>query len=57
MMQPNDLAPVGPRVWGEARLPLPPIELEDVLTGRRFRGGPTPMAELLADFPVALLFS
>jgi (1->4)-alpha-D-glucan 1-alpha-D-glucosylmutase len=57
MMQPNDLAPVGPRVWGEARLPLPPIELEDVLTGRRFRGGPTPMAELLVDFPVALLFS
>ncbi|HEX7053501.1 MAG TPA: malto-oligosyltrehalose synthase [Burkholderiales bacterium] len=55
LMQPNDLAPVGPRVWGEARLPLPPIALEDTLTGRRFRGGPTPLAELLAEFPVALL--
>jgi (1->4)-alpha-D-glucan 1-alpha-D-glucosylmutase len=57
LMQPNDLAPVGARVWGDSRLPLPQMALEDVLTGRRFRGGPVPMAELLAEFPVALLLS
>jgi (1->4)-alpha-D-glucan 1-alpha-D-glucosylmutase len=57
LMQPNDLAPVGARIWGEARLPLPQMELEDVLTGRRFRGGATPVAELLAGFPVALLLN
>ncbi len=57
LMQPVDLAPVGARIWGEARLALPQIELEDVLTGQRFRGGPTPMAELLPRFPVALLLA
>jgi (1->4)-alpha-D-glucan 1-alpha-D-glucosylmutase len=57
LMQPNESAPVGGRIWGEARLPLPPMELEDVLTGRRHAGGPTRLAELLADFPVALLMS
>ena len=30
-------------------------EFEDVLTGARHRGGATPMAALLAEFPVALL--
>ncbi len=55
LMQPRDLAPVGSRVWGEARLPLPPIELEDVLTGRRHAGGSARLAELLSEFPVALL--
>ena len=57
LMRPNDLAPIGGHVWGDARLPLPAIELEDVLTGRRFRGGATPLVELLAEFPVALLLS
>jgi len=57
LMQPNDLAPVGSRVWGDARLPLPQIAFEDVLTGRRHAGGATLVGELLADFPVALLLS
>jgi (1->4)-alpha-D-glucan 1-alpha-D-glucosylmutase len=55
LMQPNDIAPVGSRLWGESRLPLPRMEFEDVLTGRRHRGGATRMADLLAEFPVALL--
>jgi (1->4)-alpha-D-glucan 1-alpha-D-glucosylmutase len=57
LMRPNDLAPIGGHVWGEARLPLPQMELVDVLTGRRHRGGSTPVADLLAEFPVALLLS
>ena len=57
LMRPNDLAPTGAHVWGEARLPLPQMELEDVLTGRRHRGGSTLVADLLAEFPVALLLS
>jgi (1->4)-alpha-D-glucan 1-alpha-D-glucosylmutase len=55
LMTPQDIAPVGPRIWGEARLPLPQMPLEDVLTGRRHRGGATLMSELLAEFPIALL--
>ncbi len=44
--------------WGETRLPLPAGSWVDLLTGRRARvdgaGGVT-LAELLADYPVALL--
>ncbi len=57
LMQPNDLAPIGRHVWGDARLPLPQIELEDVLTGRRHRGGATLVADLFAELPVALLLA
>jgi (1->4)-alpha-D-glucan 1-alpha-D-glucosylmutase len=57
LMQPNDLAPIGPRIWGDAHLPLPQMEFDDALTGRRHRGGATPVAELLAEFPVALLLN
>jgi (1->4)-alpha-D-glucan 1-alpha-D-glucosylmutase len=57
LMQPSDLAPVGSRIWGEARLALPQIEFADVLSGRRHRGGATPMSELLGEFPVALLLA
>ncbi|HET8691765.1 MAG TPA: hypothetical protein VFM30_06505, partial [Steroidobacteraceae bacterium] len=57
LVTPQDLAPTGARVWGESRLPLPPVEMEDILTGRRHRGGPTPLADLLAEFPVALLLN
>jgi malto-oligosyltrehalose synthase/4-alpha-glucanotransferase len=57
LMQPNELAPVGSRIWGEARLALPQMAFEDVLTGRRHRGGATLVAEVLADFPVALLLA
>jgi (1->4)-alpha-D-glucan 1-alpha-D-glucosylmutase len=55
LMTPEDRAPIGSRIWGEARLHLPQIELEDVLAGRRQRGGPTLLADLLSEFPVALL--
>jgi (1->4)-alpha-D-glucan 1-alpha-D-glucosylmutase len=57
LMTQQDIAPVGPRVWGEARLALPQIAFEDVLTGRRHRGGSTLVSDLLSDFPVALLLS
>jgi (1->4)-alpha-D-glucan 1-alpha-D-glucosylmutase len=53
-LQPDALAPIG-GFWGEARLTLPEGEFEDVLTGAQHRGGTRPMAELLAQFPVALL--
>jgi (1->4)-alpha-D-glucan 1-alpha-D-glucosylmutase len=41
--------------WGGAELVLPGHPLVDVITGRRFEGGPQPVAELLARYPVALL--
>jgi (1->4)-alpha-D-glucan 1-alpha-D-glucosylmutase len=47
-------APIG-AFWGEARLTLPQAEFEDVVSGARHHGGARPVAELLADFPVALL--
>jgi (1->4)-alpha-D-glucan 1-alpha-D-glucosylmutase len=40
--------------WGGAELVLPGHPLVDVITGRRFEGGPQPVAELLAHYPVAL---
>jgi (1->4)-alpha-D-glucan 1-alpha-D-glucosylmutase len=55
LMQPEDDAPIGEKIWGEASLNLPAGEFEDVLTGERHGGGPTPVSELLAQFPVALL--
>ena len=57
LMAPQDIAPLGSRIWGEARLPLPRMELEDVLTGRRHRGGATLVSDLLCEFPVALLLA
>jgi len=47
-------APIG-EFWGEARLTLPQGEFEDVLSGARHSGGATALAELLPEFPVALL--
>ncbi|AZZ55199.1 malto-oligosyltrehalose synthase [Rathayibacter iranicus] len=41
--------------WDETVIVLPGHPVEDVLTGRTFAGGVTPVAELLADYPVALL--
>jgi (1->4)-alpha-D-glucan 1-alpha-D-glucosylmutase len=51
----DDPAPIGERFWADASLTLPEGDFEDVLTGRRHRGGRRAMAELLAYFPVALL--
>jgi (1->4)-alpha-D-glucan 1-alpha-D-glucosylmutase len=49
--------PTGEGIWRESRLVLPEGDFTDVLTGRDITGGPRPMAELLAEFPVALLAS
>jgi (1->4)-alpha-D-glucan 1-alpha-D-glucosylmutase len=57
LMQADDQTPVGEHIWGEARLALPQLDFEDVLTGKRHRGGPTRVSELLPDFPVALLLA
>ncbi len=50
-------APVGERVWGAAKITLPPGRYRNVLTADRFDGGNVPLARLLAAFPVALLVS
>jgi maltooligosyltrehalose synthase len=57
--------PIGPGVWRDTRLQLPPgfanRSLTDLFTSRQFianrQGAETelPIAELLADFPLALL--
>jgi (1->4)-alpha-D-glucan 1-alpha-D-glucosylmutase len=41
--------------WGETEVVVPGHPLVDVITGRGYDGGPLPIAELLADYPVALL--
>lgn len=44
--------------WGDTRLQVPPGTWVDLLTGRRHRGNPLGalrLAEVLADYPVALL--
>ncbi|GAA5030142.1 malto-oligosyltrehalose synthase [Microbacterium fluvii] len=41
--------------WGDAVLLRHEGPTVDVITGRRFGGGEVPMAEVLADYPVALL--
>jgi (1->4)-alpha-D-glucan 1-alpha-D-glucosylmutase len=52
--------PVGPAVWHDTRLALPAgLRLRNVFTGVRMTTSarPAPVAEVLADFPVALLLS
>lgn len=46
---------LGERGWGEDELVLPQLRFRDVLTGREYPGGATPLATILADLPVALL--
>ncbi|MFJ2551131.1 malto-oligosyltrehalose synthase [Microbacterium sp. NPDC087591] len=41
--------------WGETQLLRRDVAAVDVLTGRRIEPGPVRLAELLADYPVALL--
>lgn len=41
--------------WGEHQVILPEVAFVDALTGRRFPGGSTLVAEVLATLPVALL--
>ncbi|HET9351972.1 MAG TPA: malto-oligosyltrehalose synthase, partial [Burkholderiales bacterium] len=56
LMDGDDLAPLGAKAWGEARLPLEG-EYVNVLTGERHEGraGHVSIAALLATFPAALL--
>jgi (1->4)-alpha-D-glucan 1-alpha-D-glucosylmutase len=55
LMGEGDLAPLGERAWGEAKLVLPEAAYRDVLTGEAIKGGAQPVAALLSRFPVALL--
>jgi (1->4)-alpha-D-glucan 1-alpha-D-glucosylmutase len=57
LMKESDQSPTGERIWRESRLVLPQGEYTDVLTGRNIAGGAQRLAELLAEFPVALLVS
>ena len=41
--------------WGEHQVILPEGDFVDALTGREFAGGATPLADVLATLPVALL--
>lgn len=50
---PHGLAAAGG--WRDTVVLLPDTPVIDVLTGRSFSGGPTPLADLLAFYPVALL--
>jgi (1->4)-alpha-D-glucan 1-alpha-D-glucosylmutase len=52
LMQPDDVAPLGEKAWGDSRLPIEGTYL-NVLTGEQ-HGNPR-VAELLSAFPVALL--
>jgi (1->4)-alpha-D-glucan 1-alpha-D-glucosylmutase len=57
LMEEGDLAPLGAKAWGAARLPVPPGRYDNVLTGETVEAGEkgVVLAELLARFPVALL--
>jgi (1->4)-alpha-D-glucan 1-alpha-D-glucosylmutase len=57
LMEGGELAPLGSRAWGEAKLELPAGSYRNVLTDERVEGGARPLAELLGRFPVALLVS
>jgi len=55
LMEGGDLAPLGARAWGAARLPLPDGVYRNALTGAAVGGGAQPVATLLSRLPVALL--
>jgi (1->4)-alpha-D-glucan 1-alpha-D-glucosylmutase len=56
LMDADELAPLGAKAWGDARLPMEGDYL-NVLTGERHKGraGHLSVAQLLSTFPVALL--
>ncbi|MFE0589028.1 malto-oligosyltrehalose synthase [Micromonospora echinospora] len=41
--------------WGDTSVSLPVHEMTEVFTGRVYAGGRVPLADLLGDYPVALL--
>ncbi|WP_210480915.1 malto-oligosyltrehalose synthase [Naasia sp. SYSU D00948] len=43
------------RGWNDTTLDVGTAPVLDVITGRRFQGGRLPVAEILSDYPVALL--
>jgi (1->4)-alpha-D-glucan 1-alpha-D-glucosylmutase len=51
----NLAAPIGQEFWAESRLTLPEGAYVDVMTQRGHNGGAVRLADLLAEFPVALL--
>jgi maltooligosyltrehalose synthase len=55
-MRDGDLAPLGEKAWGDAKLAVQGTFV-DVLTGKRHEGSALRVAELLSEFPVALLIS
>jgi maltooligosyltrehalose synthase len=57
LMEEGELAPLGKRAWGEAKLVLPEGAYHNAFTKERINGGAQPVAALLARFPVALLVS
>jgi (1->4)-alpha-D-glucan 1-alpha-D-glucosylmutase len=57
LMSASDDYPVGQKIWRESRLVVPEGDYVDVMTGKRVAGGSQRVAELLAEFPVALLVS
>ncbi|HEV3008519.1 MAG TPA: malto-oligosyltrehalose synthase, partial [Burkholderiales bacterium] len=55
LMHADDVAPLGPKAWGEARIPMDG-QYVNVLTGERHEArGHGSLAQLLATFPLALL--
>jgi len=56
LIQPDDNAPLGSEVWGDAQIACEG-EYLNVLTGERHQGRALRIAEVLETFPVALLVS
>jgi (1->4)-alpha-D-glucan 1-alpha-D-glucosylmutase len=56
LMEPGDVAPLGAKAWGEAKIAIEGSYV-NVLTGERHQGRDLRIADLLATFPVALLVS
>lgn len=55
LMDGDDLAPLGAKAWGDARISVGEGEYRNVLTGETHRGPRLRLAEVLSTFPVALL--
>jgi (1->4)-alpha-D-glucan 1-alpha-D-glucosylmutase len=56
LMEAKDIAPLGAKAWGDARIAVEG-EYLNVLTGQHHKGPALRLADVLSDFPVALLVS
>lgn len=54
LMEPDDIAPLGAKAWGDAKI-ASEGSFVNLLTGERHEGSALRVADLLATFPVALL--